>query len=91
MFVRTTKVAVVPKVADAPASKPSSGGGGLVVEKNTGQADAAKAWDEQVRAQLRKEAQAQAATLAKAMQADAQRKAEVEKLFEAMRKRGSAQ
>jgi hypothetical protein len=74
-----------------PSRNGPTANGGLTVGKNTALADAAKAWDEQVRAQLRKEAQARAALLAKSMQADAQRKVETGKLLEAMRKRGRAQ
>jgi hypothetical protein len=66
-------------------------GPALTVKTDTGLQDAGKAWDEAVRAQLRREAAGKAKAVVDAARADAAAQAQMAKFFEEMKKRGSAQ
>lgn len=90
-FHRTEWRGGQPAPTEAPPERNAGGRAVLTVKKDTGAAGAAGAWDEQAREQLRKEARDRAATIAKAAQADAEMKAKIQKFFDDMKKRGSAQ
>ena len=90
VFLRGAKPVAAPKVADAPTKKPpSSGGGALVVGK--AKSSVVPGWDEQVREQLRKEADARAKLAASSPANDAKVQAATAEFFRKLKARGSAQ
>lgn len=74
-----------------PKPQPRSSAPALTVRADTSLRDAGKVWDEQVKKTLADEARKKVETAAKAAQADAKLKAEMEAFFAERRKRGRAQ
>jgi len=84
-------VSTRPKASNATRSKSGGSGGYLTVESNTDLIDARKKWEQAVLQSQRDDAAARAKQIADAARDRADMQVKLDKLFEAMRKRGSAQ
>lgn len=73
------------------ASAPVATGAALTVKTDTGLRDAGRAWDEQVREALRKEAQTKAALALSTARLKAENEAALQRFLEAQKKRGRGQ
>lgn len=85
-----------PKTQTAPPPKPNppstpASAGHIEVKTDTSAADAAKAWDDQVRKALAAEARKKVETAAKVAQADAETKRKIAEFMANRRRQGSAQ